>query len=113
MGIESRRRTIYAIVAAGGKQLKVSPGQTIDIEKIAGEEGSTIDLDQVLFVADGDNYTIGQPTVDGASVKATIVNHGKSRKVLVFKYKNKIRYRRKGGHRQEYTRLTINNITVN
>ena len=70
-------------------------------------------MGNVLFVADGDNYTVGQPIVEGAKVEATIVNHGKKPKVLVFKYKNKIRYRRKIGHRQEFTRLMIDNIEIN
>ena len=107
------RRTIYAIVATGGKQLKVSPGQTVDVEKIPGEEGTTIELDNVLFVADGENFTVGQPTVDGAMIKATIIDQARKRKVLVFKYKNKTRYRRKIGHRQDYTRLTIDEIVLN
>ena len=113
MGIYLGRRTIYAIVATGGKQLKVSPGQTVDVEKIEGEEGATIELDNVLFVADGENFTVGTPTVDGARIKATIVDQAKTRKVLVFKYKNKIRYRRKIGHRQNYTRLAIDEIVLN
>ena len=107
------RRTIYAIVATGGKQHKVSPGQVIDVEQIPGDEGSSVELDNVLFVSDGDNITVGQPAVDGAKVKATIVRQDRKRKVIVFKYKNKIRYRRKRGHRQPYTRLSIDQIELN
>ena len=108
-----RRRTIYAIVATGGKQLKVSPGQTVDIELIEGEEGGEVELDKVLFVDDGENLTIGKPTVDGAKVRATIVGHGRQKKIIVFKYKSKTRYRRKKGHRQYYTRLSIDEIVLN
>ena len=107
------RRTIYAIVATGGKQHKVSPGQVIDVEQIPGDEGSSVELDNVLFVSDGDNITVGQPAVDGAKVKATIVRQDRKRKIIVFKYKNKIRYRRKRGHRQPYTRLSIDQIELN
>ena len=104
---------MYAIVETGGKQLKVSPGQMIDIEKIPGEEGAAVNLDRVLFMADGENFTVGQPTIEGAIVKATIVNHSKQRKVIVFKYKSKTRYRRKRGHRQDFTRLAIEEIALN
>jgi len=107
------RRTIYAIVATGGKQHKVSPGQVIDVEQIPGDEGSSVELDNVLFVSDGDNITVGQPAVDGAKIKATIVRQDRKRKIIVFKYKNKIRYRRKRGHRQHYTRLSIDQIELN
>ena len=108
-----RRRTIFAIVATGGKQHKVSPGQIIEVEKIPGDEGSTVELDEVLFVADDDNFNVGQPTLDGAKVKATIVEQGRQKKIIVFKYKNKIRYRRKRGHRQNFTKLMIDEIVLN
>lgn len=85
----------------------------IDVEQIPGDEGASVELSDVLLVADGDNYTVGQPAVEGAKVKATIVHQAKKKKVLVFKYKNKIRYRRKRGHRQHYTRLAIDQIEVN
>ncbi|MFO8101308.1 MAG: 50S ribosomal protein L21 [Dehalococcoidia bacterium] len=104
---------MYAIIATGGKQHKVSPGQIVEVEKIPGDEGSSVELETVLLVADGENFSVGQPTVEGARVKATILNQGKQRKVLVFKYKNKTRYRRKRGHRQQFTRLSIDEITGN
>lgn len=85
----------------------------MDIERIAGEEGSVIELDQVLLVADGDRVLVGQPAVAGAKVKATIVRQAKKPKVIVFKYKNKVRYMRKRGHRQPYTRLSIDQIVAN
>ncbi len=101
---------IYAIVQTGGKQYKVSPGDTIDVERLPVEEGSTIELDRVLLVADGDKVTAGTPTVEGAKVIAQVLGEGKGEKVIVFKYKPKVRYRRKSGHRQIYTRLAIKDI---
>ncbi len=73
-------------------------------------EGSTVELDRVLLIADGDNITVGKPVIDGAKVLATAKQNGKGKKVIVFKYKPKVRYRRKIGHRQLYTRLSIDNI---
>lgn len=104
---------IYAIVATGGKQHKVSPGQMIDVEKLPGEEGTAFEFDEVLFVANGDSIAVGQPSVQGAKVKATIVRQARKPKVIVFKYHNKTRYRRKLGHRQPYTRLSIDEIVLN
>jgi large subunit ribosomal protein L21 len=74
------------------------------------DEGNTVELDKVLFIADGDKVTVGTPTIDGAKVIATSQGDGKGKKVIVFKYKSKVRYRKKTGHRQLYTRLTINEI---
>ena len=85
----------------------------VDIEKIPGDEGDTIELSNVLFIADGENYSIGKPNLEGTIVKATIVEQGKQKKIIVFKYKNKTRYRRKIGHRQHYTRLAIGDILTN
>ncbi|MBM3132168.1 MAG: 50S ribosomal protein L21 [Chloroflexi bacterium] len=103
---------MYAIVATGGKQYKVSPGRVTDVEQIGGEEGAAIELDNVLLVADGDQITVGQPAIAGAKVKATIKQQSKKSKVIVFKYKNKTRYSRKRGHRQPFTRLSIDAITL-
>ncbi len=88
----------------------MAPGQTIDVERLDVEEGNTVELDKVLFIADGDKVTIGTPTIDGAKVIATSQGDGKGNKVIVFKYKPKVRYRKKTGHRQLYTRLTIDKI---
>ena len=101
---------IYAIIETGGKQYKVTPGQTIDVERLDVAEGGKIDLDRVLFIADGDKVTVGTPTVDGAKVIATSQGEGKGKKVIVLKYKPKVRYRKKTGHRQLYTRLVIDKI---
>ena len=101
---------IYAVIETGGKQYKVTPGQTIDVERLEVAEGRTVDLDRVLLVADGDKVRVGTPTVDGAKVVATSQGEGKGKKIIVFKYKPKVRYRRKTGHRQLYTRLVIDKI---
>ncbi len=105
------RSDIYAIVEAGGKQYKVTPGQVIDIESMS-VEGDTVELERVYLVSDGDNVSVGKPTVEGAKVIANVVDEGKGKKVLVFKYKPKVRYRRKKGHRQPYTRLAIKEIVA-
>ncbi len=105
------RKVIYAVVETGGKQYKVSPGETICVEKLA-TEGDTVELDKVYLVVDGDKVTLGKPTVAGAKVVATVLGEGKGDKVIVFKYKPKVRYRRKKGHRQPYTRLAIKEIVV-
>jgi len=104
------RKKIYAIIETGGKQYRVDPGQTIDVERLDAAEGDTVELGRVLLIADGDQVTIGTPTVDGAKVVATSKGSGKGDKVIVFKYKPKVRYRKKTGHRQQYTRLVIDKI---
>ncbi|MFC1912875.1 50S ribosomal protein L21 [Chloroflexota bacterium] len=101
---------IYAIIETGGKQYKVTPGETIDVERLDVAEGSNIDLDRVLLIANGDKVTVGSPTIDGAKVVATVKGEGKGKKIIVFKYKPKVRYRKKTGHRQFYTRLAIDNV---
>jgi len=98
-------------VETGGKQYKVSPGQLIDVDKLA-VEGDSIELDRVYLVAEGDKVTLGRPTIAGAKVIADVVGEGKKDKVIVFKFKPKVRYRRKKGHRQPYTRLAIKEIVV-
>ena len=101
---------MYAIVSSGGRQYRVEPGQRLDVEKLPAEAGSEITLDQVLLIGDGDTITVGQPIVSGARVLADVVGEVKGRKIIVFKYKNKVRYRRKTGHRQRYLRLQIKEI---
>lgn len=101
---------MYAVVETGGKQYKVAPGQTVDVEKLPAEAGQTVELDRVLLISEDDKVAVGSPTVPGAKVIATVVEQVKGEKVIVFKYKPKTRYRRKTGHRQEYTRLAIKEI---
>ena len=105
-----RRRKIYALIETGGKQYKVTPGQSIDVERLDVAEGGAVELGKVLLIADGDRVVVGTPTVDGAKVIATSQGEGKGKKIIVFKYKPKVRYRKKTGHRQLYTRLAIDKI---
>jgi large subunit ribosomal protein L21 len=100
----------YAIVESGGKQFKAVEGETIEVDLLPVEPGDAIELNQVLLVANDGQVSIGKPIVSGAVIKATVVAHVQGRKVLVFKYKPRVRYRRKKGHRQQYTRLQINEI---
>ena len=103
---------MYAIIRTGGKQYTVRPGENLNVEKLDGEVGSNIELTDVLMVADGDTVTLGSPSVSGAKVVAEVVEHGKGKKVVVFKYKPKIRYRKRTGHRQQFTRLAVKEIVV-
>jgi large subunit ribosomal protein L21 len=100
----------YAIVKTGGRQYKVSSGDNIDVARIRAAQGSAVELDQVMLVADGDSVKVGTPTVDGAKVITEVLGEGKGKKVIVFKYKPKVRYRRMKGHRQLYTTLAIKEI---
>ena len=104
------RLNIYAIIETGGKQYKVAEGQTIEVERLNVDEGKSVELDKVLLLADGDNITVGKPTIDGARVLATASENGRGDKVIVYKFKAKVRYRRKKGHRQNFTRLSIDKI---
>lgn len=110
--IQVGRVSIYAVIETGGKQYKVSPGQTVLVEKLTAEEGQELELERVLLVADGERVTVGQPVVAGARVRATVVEQGRGDKVIVFKYKRKVRYRRKTGHRQPFTKLSIDEIVT-
>jgi large subunit ribosomal protein L21 len=102
---------MYAIVRTGGRQYRAEPGQLIDVERLPYEEGATVELTDVLLVApDEGQPLIGRPTVEGAVVKATVVEQGRGPKIFVWKYKPKERYRRRRGHRQYYTRLRIDSI---
>jgi len=103
---------MFAVIKTGGKQYKVKEGQILKIEKIAGKVGDTIEFDQVFLVADedGKNVKIGKPNVAGAKVAAEILEQSQARKVTIIKYKPKVRYRRKAGHRQMYTKVKIGKI---
>ena len=102
---------MYAIIATGGKQYKVSEGDIITIEKLGIEAGEKVTFDQVLAVS-GDDLKIGNPTVDGATVDATAVKEGRGKKVIVYKYKRKTGYHKKNGHRQSYTQVKIEKINA-
>jgi large subunit ribosomal protein L21 len=103
---------MYAVIKTGGKQYRVTPGDSIDVERLPYEVGEQIELDQVLLVANGSGARVGQPVVKDAKVKATVTRQAKGRKVVVFKFRASKRYRRKKGHRQFYTRLRIDEIVA-
>jgi len=103
---------VYVVVETSGKQYKISAGEIIDVDKLPLEVGEKVELDRVLLVADGEEVRVGQPTIEGAKVLATVADHVKGPKIIVFKYKPKERYRLKKGHRQNYTRLMIDEIVA-
>ena len=101
---------MHAIIETGGKQYKVTEGDTLFIEKLEAEAGQAITFDKVLAILDGDKATFGAPVVEGASVAATVVKNGKGKKVRIFKYNSKKGYRKRQGHRQPYTKVQIGAI---
>ena len=103
---------MYAVVTTGGKQYRVEAGSELIIERLAEEPGASITFDRVLLVGDGDAVTIGSPTVDGASVSGTVLAEELGPKLIIFKFKQKVKYRRTRGHRQHLTRVRIDEITT-
>ena len=103
---------MYAVIATGGKQYKVTQGETLRVEKLDGEEGSTVKLDNVLMVADGDKIQVGEPTLDKASVTAKIKAHGRADKVEIIKFRRRKHYRKQMGHRQHHTEIEITSISA-
>ena len=103
---------MYAVIKTGGKQYRVASGDTLKVEKLVGEVGSEIVLDQVLAVGEGESLSLGTPLVSGASVKATVVSHGRGEKVQIFKMRRRKHYKKSQGHRQSYTEIRIDGITV-
>ena len=101
---------MYAIIETGGKQVKVEEGQTIYVEKLNVEEGGSVTFDKVLFVG-GEDVKVGSPVVEGATVTGKVEKQGKDKKIIVFKYKAKKNNRKKQGHRQPYTKVTIEKIS--
>ena len=101
---------IYAIIEVGGKQYKVAPNQTIEVELLDVPEGDTVELDKVLFIGEDKNTLVGKPIIKGAKVLATSLGEARGEKVIVFRYKSKVRYRSKRGHRQTYTKILVNEI---
>lgn len=101
---------MYVIINSGGKQYKIAEGEILRVEKIDGEVGNQIMFDNVLLLSDGETCQIGKPTLDNVAVHGHIVEQGKGKKVIVFKYKRRKRYRRTQGHRQEYTAVKIDSI---
>ncbi|HZK38479.1 MAG TPA: 50S ribosomal protein L21 [Clostridia bacterium] len=101
---------MYAIIETGGKQYRVKEGDILLVEKLEAEQGDIITIEDVLAVSKDGKLTVGSPIVDGAKVEAKVVEQGKSKKVIIFKYKPKKDYRKKRGHRQPYTKLVIDKI---
>ena len=101
----------FAIIECGGKQYGVTEGDTIRVESLPGDEGDTLEIDTVKLLSLDGVVTLGGPNVKGASVSAQVVSKGKAKKVIVFKYKAKTRYRKKNGHRQNYTDLRVSSLT--
>jgi len=102
---------MYAVIETGGKQVRVSEGKVIYVEKLDVNAGDNFTFDKVLMVG-GESMQIGNPYVDGVTVDATVEKHGKQKKIIIFKYKPKKKYRRKQGHRQSYTKLTVTKLNV-
>ena len=103
---------MYAIIKTGGKQYKVSEGDLVRVEKLAYEVGDTVDFDQVLLVSNDGELKVGSPLVEGAKVSATVEDQNKDKKIVVYKFKPKKQYRKKHGHRQPYTLVKINSISL-
>jgi large subunit ribosomal protein L21 len=101
---------MYAVIETGGKQYRVSEGDAINVEKLPYQIGDKVELDRVLLVSGKKGVTVGQPVVEGAKVVARVESEGRGRKILVWKYRPKQRYRRRQGHRQSFTRLRIEKI---
>lgn len=99
-----------AIIATGGKQYLVAPGDTIQVEKLEGEQGSVIKFDQVLATFNGEKYVLGAPLIDKALVEGKVIKQGRDKKIRVFKYKSKSKYRRTIGHRQHFTEVQITKV---
>ena len=103
---------MYAVVSSGGKQYRVEPGSTLTIERVAAEAGATLTFDRVLLIGDGDEVTVGTPVVTGASVSATVLGEELGPKLVIFKFKQKVKYRRRTGHRQHLMRVRIDAINA-
>jgi large subunit ribosomal protein L21 len=101
---------VYAVVESGGRQYKAIEGHSITVERLSYDEGDEIEFDRVLLISDGDDVQVGQPVIDGAKVKATVLGQEKGPKIRIFKMRPRKRYRRRKGHRQTYTRLQIDEI---
>jgi large subunit ribosomal protein L21 len=103
---------MYAIIRTGGKQFRAEPGKTIKVPSLAAEPGETVTFGEVLVAGTDDGFQIGAPTVAGAEVTGEVVKHGKGKKVIIFKWKRRKNYRRKQGHRQQYTEVRIGEIRL-
>jgi large subunit ribosomal protein L21 len=103
---------MYAVIQTGGKQHRVSEGDTLKVEKLAADEGAAVELDKVLLVADGEDIKVGAPYVEGGKVTATVKSHGRGKKVNIIKFKRRKQHLKRQGHRQWYTELQITGISA-
>lgn len=103
---------MYAVIKTGGKQYRVSSGEKIKVEQLAADVGSQITIDKVLMVSDGDKVSIGKPLVKGATVQATVINHGRGEKVRIFKMRRRKHFKKQQGHRQNFTEIQVDQISV-
>ncbi len=103
---------MYAVIKTGGKQYKVSEGDILRVEKLDAEEGSTVELDNVLMLGNGDDIQVGAPLIEGAHVSATVKSQGRGKKITIIKFKRRKHYRRQAGHRQSFTELEITGISA-
>ncbi len=102
---------MYAVIKTGGKQYRVTEGQTLKVEKLGAEEGASVEFDQVLMIADGDRVQVGAPYVEGARVTATVKSQGRGPKIVIVKFRRRKHYRKTQGHRQSYTELRVSGIS--
>ncbi|WP_177419252.1 50S ribosomal protein L21 [endosymbiont of Lamellibrachia barhami] len=103
---------MYAVIQTGGKQYRVSEGDTVKVEKLDVEEGASVELDKVLMVADGEDIKVGTPYVDGGKVTATVKSHGRGKKVKIIKFRRRKHHMKRQGHRQWYTELQVTGISA-
>ncbi len=103
---------MYAVIQTGGKQYRVAQGDILRVEKLAAEEGSTVELDKVLMIAEGEEFRIGKPFLDGGMVTATVKSHGRGKKVKIIKFRRRKQYMKRQGHRQSYTELEVTGINA-
>lgn len=103
---------MYAVFRTGGKQYRAEPGRSIRVPSLDVEPGDSIEFEEVLLASDGDDVSVGAPLVEGARVKAEVVRHGRTKKVIVFKRKRRKGYRRKQGHRQGYTEIRVDEVVL-
>jgi large subunit ribosomal protein L21 len=103
---------MYAVIQTGGKQYRVAPGELVKVEKLEGKTGDTVTFEKVLFTSDGETINVGSPFLSDAKVQGRITQQGRDRKILVYKYKRRKGYRKKQGHRQSFTLITVDNIAA-
>lgn len=103
---------MYAVITSGGKQFRVTEGQTLKIAKLTAEVGSTVNFDKILMVVNGDDIQVGRPHLEGAGVAASVVSHGRHKKIHIVKFRRRKHHRKQMGHRQDFTEVKITTITV-